>query len=162
MYGELIPTGGGDNIPLLKEELLVGRREDCDIVLRFSNVSARHCKLILSDGYWYVQDMQSTNGVKVNGLKVEDRRVDPGVRLSISKHEYRINYNPQKLGATGTLPPDSLDNDIFSKSLLERAGLQNSGAYRRTTDQRSAEKRQPPKQIVFNYDDLTIDDITFD
>lgn len=162
MYGELIPTGGGDNIPLLKEELLVGRREDCDIVLRFSNVSARHCKLVLSDGYWYVQDMQSTNGVKVNGLKVEDRRVDPGVRLSISKHEYRINYNPQKLGATGVMPPDSLDNDIFSKSLLERAGLQNSGAYRRTTDQRSSEKRQQPKQIVFNYDDLTIDDITFD
>ena len=160
MYGELVPTGGGDNIPLFKEELIVGRREDCDIILRFSNVSARHCKLVLSDGYWYVQDMKSTNGVKVNGLRVEDRRIDPGVRISISKHEYCIHYNPQKLGATGVMPPDSLDHDIFSKSLLERAGLQNSGAYRRTIDQR--EKRQQPKPIIFNYDDLTIDDITFE
>ena len=162
MYGELVPTGGGDNIPLFKVELVVGRREDCDIVLRFSNVSARHCRLVLSDGYWYVQDMQSTNGVKVNGLKVADRRIDPGVRLSISKHEYRIHYNPQQLGAAGTLPPDSLDNDIFSKSLLERAGLQNLAAYRRTSEQRDHRPSQQPKRIVFNYDDLTIDDITFD
>jgi len=162
MYGELVPTGGGDNIPLYKAELIVGRRDDCDIVLRFSNVSARHCRLILSDGYWYIQDMQSTNGVKVNGLKVADRRVDPGVRLSISKHEYRIQYNPQSLGATGNVPPDSLDHDIFSKSLLERAGLQNMGAYQRTAEQRDRRQAQSPKPIIFNYDDLTIDDITFD
>ena len=36
MLGELIPKGGGDSIPLLKEKLLVGRRESCDIVLRFA------------------------------------------------------------------------------------------------------------------------------
>lgn len=39
-YGELIPLGGGDTIPLKKNQLLVGRRESCDIVLRFANVSA--------------------------------------------------------------------------------------------------------------------------
>jgi len=160
MYGELVPTGGGDNIPLLKEELIVGRREDCDIILRFNNVSGRHCKLVLSCGYWYVQDLHSTNGVKVNGMRVEDRRVDPGVRLSISKHEYRLNYNPQKLGATGIPPSDVLDGDIFSKSLLERAGLQRMTTVpRRSNDGRGA---NPPRQIMINYDDLTIDDITFD
>ena len=39
MLGELLPLGGGDPIPLLKQQLLVGRRESCDIVLRFANVS---------------------------------------------------------------------------------------------------------------------------
>ncbi len=34
-YGELVPDGGGDPIPLLREKLTVGRRESCDIVLRF-------------------------------------------------------------------------------------------------------------------------------
>ncbi|MDR1383822.1 MAG: FHA domain-containing protein [Planctomycetaceae bacterium] len=158
MYGELVPTGGGDNIPLLKNELVVGRRDDCDIVLRFSNISSRHCRLVLSDGYWYVQDMQSTNGVKVNGFRVDDRRIDPGAKLSISKHEYRINYDPKKLGATNTTPPDSLDNDIFSKPLLERAGLQNMSAARRN----GGDMQNPPQKITFNYDDLTLDDISFD
>ena len=50
--GELLPVGGGDPIPLLKKSLLVGRRESCDIVLRFSNVSAHHCQLTLTGGYW--------------------------------------------------------------------------------------------------------------
>ena len=38
MYGELVPIGGGDNIPLLRPILTVGRRETNDVVLRFSNV----------------------------------------------------------------------------------------------------------------------------
>ena len=58
MHGELIPVGGGDPIPLLKKNLLVGRRESCDIVLRFSNVSAHHCQLTCNGGYWYVKDLQ--------------------------------------------------------------------------------------------------------
>ena len=80
MYGELIPVGGGDPIPLLKKNLLVGRRESCDIVLRFSNVSAHHCQLVCNGGYWYVKDLKSRNGVKVNGLRVR-KRLDPGDEL---------------------------------------------------------------------------------
>ena len=41
-FGELVPVGGGDPIPLLKKTLLVGRRETCDVVLRFANVSSNH------------------------------------------------------------------------------------------------------------------------
>ena len=55
-YGELIPLGGGDPIPLLKKQLLIGRRESCDIVLRFANVSAHHCQLYVNGGYWYVRE----------------------------------------------------------------------------------------------------------
>jgi hypothetical protein len=44
MYGELLPLGGGDPIPLLKTTLLVGRRESADIVLRFPNVTEERLK----------------------------------------------------------------------------------------------------------------------
>ena len=123
MYGELIPLGGGDSIPLLKKTLLVGRREGCDIVLRFSNVSAHHCQLAVNGGYWYVRDKNSRNGVKVNGLQVTEKRLDPGDILSVSKHKYEIQYSPVELGAVGPPPPDSTKQEIFGKSLLERAGL---------------------------------------
>ena len=125
MYGELAPLGGGDSIPLLKKSLLVGRRESCDVVLRFSNVSAHHCQLTLSGGYWYVRDLQSRNGVKVNGVRVQEKRVDPGDILSIAKHKYEMVYSPvDNLGAMGPPPPDAIETDIFNKSLLERAGLE--------------------------------------
>jgi pSer/pThr/pTyr-binding forkhead associated (FHA) protein len=124
MYGELIPLGGGDAIPLFKKGLLVGRRESCDIVLRFSNVSAHHCQLSVSAGYWYVRDLQSRNGVKVNGVRVTDKRVDPGDILSIARHKYEVRYSPIDLGALGPPPAEVLEADIFGKSLLERAGLE--------------------------------------
>lgn len=124
MYGQMVPIGGGDNIPLRKEELIIGRKEECDIVLRFGNVSSRHCRLVLSSGYWYIQDLKSTNGVKVNGFRVDDRRVDPGAKLTIAHHDYRLDYDPQALGAGGAVPPDVLESDIMDKGLLERAGLE--------------------------------------
>ncbi|HMP07421.1 MAG TPA: FHA domain-containing protein, partial [Lacipirellulaceae bacterium] len=90
MYGELIPLGGGDVIPLPKKQLLVGRRESCDIILRFANVSAHHCQMFVNGGYWYVRDMQSRNGVKVNGIRVQEKRIDPGDVVSIAKHKYKL------------------------------------------------------------------------
>lgn len=123
MYGELVPQGGGDSIPLLKKNLLVGRRESCDVVLRFSNVSAHHCQLTVNGGYWYVRDKNSRNGVKVNGIPATDKRLDPGDILSVAKHKYEIRYSPAELGAVGPPPPDGTEQEIFGKSLLERAGL---------------------------------------
>jgi predicted component of type VI protein secretion system len=123
MYGELVPLGGGDPVPLLKKSLLVGRRESCDIVLRFSNVSAHHCQLTVVGGYWYVKDLQSRNGVKVNGTRVQDKRLDSGDVLSVAKHSYEIKYSPVDNGAVGPPPPDTSESDIFGTSLLERAGL---------------------------------------
>jgi adenylate cyclase len=124
MYGDLIPVGGGDPIPLLKKSLLVGRRESCDIVLRFSNVSAHHCQLTVNGGFWYVRDLGSRNGLKVNGVRVPEKRLDPGDILSIAHHNYELRYAPVELGAVGPPPPDVAEAAIFGKSLLERAGLE--------------------------------------
>jgi hypothetical protein len=127
MYGELIPLGGGDPIPLLKKQLLAGRRESCDIVLRFANVSAHHCQLFIENGYWYIRD-NSKNGVKINDARVEKeqpRRLDPGDIVSIAKHKYRVEYDPPELGAIGPPPADNLSQEIMRESLLSRAGLDN-------------------------------------
>jgi adenylate cyclase len=122
--GELTPLGGGDPIPLLKPSLRVGRRENCDIVLRFANVSAYHCKLMLEDGYWFVQDLNSRNGTKVNGTRIARKRLDPGDTLSVAKHKYEVNYSPVDLGAVGPPPQDEAEPHFLGQSLLERAGLE--------------------------------------
>ncbi|MDR0609352.1 MAG: FHA domain-containing protein [Planctomycetaceae bacterium] len=133
MYGLLVPLGGGDPIPLRKPEILVGRKDNCDIVLRFSNVSSQHCRLVLSNGYWYVLDLHSTNGIKVNGIKVTDRRVDPGATLAISKHNFKLQYDPAENGAVGPPPGEILhESEMLSQSLMERAGLQHSSAKKKS------------------------------
>lgn len=126
MYGELVPQGGGDPIPLLKKKLLVGRRESCDIVLRFANVSAHHCELWFDSGYLYVRDLQSRNGVKVNGVRQSECRLDPGDTFAVAKHIYRVDYSPVDLGAVGPPPTENRTREIMGKSLLARAGLQKA------------------------------------
>ncbi len=146
MYGELIPVGGGDTIPLMKKVLMVGRRESCDIVLRFANVSAHHAQLSVNGGYWYVRDLKSRNGVKVAGFRVIEKRIDPGDVVAFAKHKYRLKYSPVELGAVGPPPPDVADADIFKKSLLERAGLE-----KRTIDDVEV-------QIVYDEEDFDLEE----
>ncbi|MCA9188578.1 MAG: FHA domain-containing protein [Pirellulaceae bacterium] len=134
MYGELVPVLGGDPVPLLKKRLLVGRRESCDIVLRFANVSAHHCELECRGGYWYVRDLNSRNGTKVNGVRVAEKRINPGDELGVAKHRYEFVYAPLELGAVGPPPSDDIPEDILQKSLLDRAGLQRRADTRRRHD----------------------------
>ncbi|MFN4907266.1 MAG: FHA domain-containing protein [Planctomycetota bacterium] len=125
--GFLVPTGGGEDIPLKKNRILVGRRETCDVVLRFPNVSGQHCRLTLELGYWFVKDLDSRNGTKDNGYRVSRKRLDPGVIISIAKHQYEVRYNPEELGASGPPPGDDDQIEIsLRSSLMQRAGLDKS------------------------------------
>jgi adenylate cyclase len=125
VYGELLPVGGGDPIPLLKPVLVVGRRESADIVLRFPNVSGSHCELSLADGFWTVKDLRSSNGIKVNGVRVTEQRLEPGDKLAVAKHVYEIAYEPARLGAAVAAEEKSPQESIFGRSLLESAGLEH-------------------------------------
>jgi hypothetical protein len=141
-FGRLVPIGGGDPIPLLKKSLLIGRRESCDIVLRFKNVSDHHCQLTVRGGYWYIKDMTSLNGVKDNDVAVTDKRLDSGDQLTIAKQQYRILYAPSDLGAVGPPPSDEPVDNIFGDSLLKRAGL----------EKKRIRTREPREQRRFEVD----------
>lgn len=123
-YGQLTPCGGGDPIPLIKDRLLVGRKGECDIQLKFANVSSQHCRMTIEYGYWFVRDLNSRNGIKVDDRAVLRKRVDPGSKLSIARHQYIIEYEPQSLGAYGPPPADDdYLEDLMKSSLMDRAGL---------------------------------------
>ena len=56
----VVPAGGA----------IIGRSRECDIVLDDSNVSRRHAEISPSGPSWLIQDLGSTNGVRVNGRQV--------------------------------------------------------------------------------------------
>jgi adenylate cyclase len=120
-HGELIPVGGGDSIPLIRDHLTIGRRESCDIPLRFPNVSGIHCELTFRNGYWHIRDKGSTNGIKVNGMRVLEKYLHPGDKISIAKRHFTIEY--QLLAGRQTLEEILEDEDVMSQPLLEKAGL---------------------------------------
>ena len=126
ILGELVPIGGGDPIALTRPALKLGRREICDICLRFPNISGMHCEFSYKDGYWVVRDLNSTNGIKVNGQKFRFRPLRPGDRITIGKRDYMIQY---ELHATGQKALESVlteAEDVYNQSLMEKAGLTKS------------------------------------
>lgn len=121
LLGELVPIGGGDPIPLLKDKLQVGRRNGCDIILRFPNVSSHHSELELIDGHWLITDLDSRNGTKINGVRVSRKWAFPGDQIGFAKHKFEIVYT-----AEGDVPPPIEGAEgatDFSQSLMEKAGL---------------------------------------
>jgi adenylate cyclase len=122
-HGELVPVGGGDPIPLIRENLVLGRRESCDICLRFPNVSGVHCELSFRNGYWHIRDRGSTNGLKVNGQRVQEKYLHPNDEITIAKRRFVIEY--QLLAGRQTLEEilEDEEQEAFEQPLLEKAGL---------------------------------------
>ena len=77
-------TGGGG-------ELIVGRHRDCDVVLSNPCVSRQHARLVFRDGNWILQDLASTNGTIVNGVRVGRCALRPGDRLILGEERLRID-----------------------------------------------------------------------
>ena len=50
---------------------VIGRSREADVVLDDPNVSRRHAEVRPSGGSWIVRDLGSTNGVKVNGRRIQ-------------------------------------------------------------------------------------------
>ena len=145
LNGELVPTGGGDPIPLIRPVLTVGRRESCDICINFPNISGIHCELSFREGYWYVRDLNSTNGIKVNGLRVQEKLLHPKDEILIGKRRYSIEYElPANRNAL-----EEMEEDILGTSLLERAGLER----RRPPEEKRKSKNFDPGDFLLGDDD---------
>ena len=61
-----------------RPQAVIGRTRRCDFVLDDANVSRRHCELALKGRDWHICDLESTNGVAVNGRQVSSARLAPG------------------------------------------------------------------------------------
>ncbi len=59
----------------LQDENLIGRSGNCAVALPDDTVSSRHAMLRRQDGRWWVEDLGSTNGTRVNGRPVNSRAV---------------------------------------------------------------------------------------
>lgn len=67
---QLVADGGGSVVDV-SNELLIGRGEDCDLVLADTHVSRRHASVAVVDGAVWLRDLASANGTYVNAQRIE-------------------------------------------------------------------------------------------
>ena len=74
---------------LTKENVTVGRKPTNDIVLDDPTVSGTHAAFLHMQ-HTYVEDTNSTNGIKLNGKKVNKRQLNHGDIILIGQHEFKF------------------------------------------------------------------------
>ena len=65
----------GERITLDTDSLKIGRQASCRIVFNDSNVSREHAQLRRSADGWKLLDLGSTNGTKINGVKIAEEQL---------------------------------------------------------------------------------------
>ncbi|MGV1034079.1 MAG: FHA domain-containing protein FhaB/FipA [Microbacteriaceae bacterium] len=86
----LVITSGakaGAEVPLTVDELTIGRSTDSSLILRDDYTSTHHARLMVWNGQWMLQDLDSTNGTFMAG-----NRVTSPVPVTLN--------TPMKVGAT--------------------------------------------------------------
>ena len=77
------PDGQRRSFSVTREMTVIGRREDCDLRIPLSDVSRKHCRVILNGETIKVEDLGSSNGTYRNGERVQQAEVSPGDTLQI-------------------------------------------------------------------------------
>lgn len=91
MPARLVALDEGSDIPLDRTMVVVGRHPQCDARLDSLRVSRHHCCMTQDNGEVVVRDLGSTNGIRINGQRVEMGRLRPGDELSIAHIRYRLD-----------------------------------------------------------------------
>ena len=117
-------TDDGQVVPL-DGSCPIGRQAGNRLLLPGERVSRQHALIQwqrsdeTGTGAFLLIDLGSSNGLKVNGARVESKFLLPGDELTIAKHRFAIQYEP----LSDAPPPE--DDNPFSLSLMEKAGLVN-------------------------------------
>jgi hypothetical protein len=72
----------GTRVVLGSQVVVIGRMGECDVVLNDSNVSRRHAEVRPTPDGFSLVDLGSTNGSRVNGLRVAQRDLRDGDELT--------------------------------------------------------------------------------
>lgn len=74
----------GDMIPI-GNKISIGRNMSNQLVLPSQSVSSYHAQIYFEDGRYMLEDLNSTNGTFINGIKISKKNLQPGDEIRISQ-----------------------------------------------------------------------------
>ncbi|MFO7960262.1 MAG: DUF3662 and FHA domain-containing protein [Nitriliruptoraceae bacterium] len=73
----------GASVPVQGSRLTAGRLERCDLTIQDSTVSREHAAFVRRGERWWVVDLGSTNGTRVNGRRAAEHPLEPGDQVEL-------------------------------------------------------------------------------
>jgi pSer/pThr/pTyr-binding forkhead associated (FHA) protein len=84
-------------VPVVRDEIIIGRNDDCLVRLSEKNVSRKHGRLLRESGRFYIEDLNSFTGIRVNGEKIAGKHlVNEGDLIQISEYDLSLQGGPSE------------------------------------------------------------------
>ena len=116
-YGKLILTqqdGPEQEYELGKTSITLGRAMTNDIILSDARASRSHARLECSPAGCRIIDLGSSNGTRVNGLRIDQVDLKPGDTISLGNTQFRFEVAP-------SAPVDANVTMLYSEADLDLA-----------------------------------------
>jgi hypothetical protein len=112
MPPQLVAFPEGFRIAIDKPIMLFGRDAECDIRFDSRKISRRHCCLAHVGDQLIVRDLGSTNGIRVNGVRVLEGYLRSGDELTVGSHRYQVVWDAaaaqaQEAPAASSVPAEA-------------------------------------------------------
>ncbi len=129
---------------LNRERIKIGRRTDCDIPLDHISVSGEHALISTIRNDSFLQDLGSTNGVRVNGKLIKNHHLQDGDEINIAIFHLKFLFEPWVMPdsswaptVTKTIKQTEMANHAGNDETLLEIGLNDSaGLSRNDTNNR--------------------------
>jgi pSer/pThr/pTyr-binding forkhead associated (FHA) protein len=130
VYGELEFRSGprnGETMEIRPGTLTLGRSPDNDIVINDPSVSRKHARLTSQGGRYYIEDLGSMNGTKMNGESVKREQVDTGTSLMLGGVEVVVGkketpvQEPKNIRIDG--PVESTNDTVVRQPVINAGWL---------------------------------------
>jgi pSer/pThr/pTyr-binding forkhead associated (FHA) protein len=76
-------TADGRKFEIAKQRTVIGRSRECDVQIEDPSASRRHAEVRQEGTAYWIVDLDSTNGLEVNGLRVKRAKLGHGDKITI-------------------------------------------------------------------------------
>lgn len=116
----------GSTYPISTFPFVIGRGNECDLVLQGKGVSRKHAEIVFQSGRFVVNDMESLNGIKVNGYKIARVILEENDVIKLGEVSLTFHSGEEEGGSTGSSADrfsgvqSAADDNTFGPSPLKK------------------------------------------
>jgi len=149
---------------LSREMTVIGRRQDCDLMIPLGEISRKHCRIIRDSDSLRLEDLGSSNGTFHNGRRVQEAVLEPGDTVQVGPVAFvvQINGEPAEdemrpvLGGAAAAGGDDDELEALPDDDLERTPgteLDDSGAGKASALDDELEPLEADDELTLDDDD---------
>lgn len=93
LVAQLVIENGSANVEAIdldKEEILIGRGKECEVVINDKKASRKNTVIVRDGNHYLVRDLGSSNGTFVNGEKIKERRLEADDKIDVGDVRFRF------------------------------------------------------------------------